>query len=161
MTSKIDDSRMQRVGGPVDRCSEGQLFHKKVDPGVHFKAVKVVGVSLQPHKQTSIRHIGRTESISTSYNYFFFCHRHICHIFMRMSCFLLYILNNFIWLNVTITHSCCTTSLLTDVSLLQLMFHRLQSCTPFHTSHTQTVLPYKIKCNSEYKLQKHGVAHWH
>lgn len=96
MTSKIDDSRMQRVGGPVDRCSEGQLFHKKVDPGVHFKAVKVVGVSLQPHKQTSIRHIGRTESISTSYNYFFFCHRHICHIFMRMSCFLLYILNNFI-----------------------------------------------------------------
>lgn len=45
-----------RVGG---RVLEGQFLHEQVDPGVHLKAVKVVGVSLQPHEEAAVRHIGR------------------------------------------------------------------------------------------------------
>lgn len=45
---------------------EGQFLHEEVDPGVHLKAVKVVGVSLQPHEEAPVRHIGRAERRSTS-----------------------------------------------------------------------------------------------
>lgn len=45
---------------------EGQFLHEEVDPGVHLKAVKVVGVSLQPHEEAAIRHVGRAERRSTS-----------------------------------------------------------------------------------------------
>lgn len=47
------------VGECAEVVSEGQLLHEEVDSGVHLKAVKVVGVSLQPHEKASIRHIGR------------------------------------------------------------------------------------------------------
>lgn len=42
---------------------EGQLLHEEVHSGVHLKAMKVVGISLQPHEEASIRHIGRAGRI--------------------------------------------------------------------------------------------------
>lgn len=44
---------------------EGQFLHEEVDSGVYLKAVKVVGISLQPHEEATIRHIGRAERRST------------------------------------------------------------------------------------------------
>lgn len=40
---------------------EGQFLHEEVDPGVYLKAVKVVCVSLQPHEEATVGHIGRAE----------------------------------------------------------------------------------------------------
>lgn len=40
---------------------EGQFLHEEVNPGVHLKAVKVVGISLQPHEEATVRHVGRAE----------------------------------------------------------------------------------------------------
>lgn len=38
---------------------EGQLLHQQVNSGVHFKSMQVVRISLQPHEQPPIGHIGR------------------------------------------------------------------------------------------------------
>lgn len=43
------------------RALEGQFLHEQVNPGVHLKAVKVVGISLEPHEKATIGSIGRAE----------------------------------------------------------------------------------------------------
>lgn len=45
---------------------KGQFLHEEVNPRVYLKAMKIVGVSLQPHEKSTIRHIGRAERKSTS-----------------------------------------------------------------------------------------------
>lgn len=40
---------------------EGQLLHQQVNTRVHLKPVQVVCVSLQPHEQPPVGHIGRAE----------------------------------------------------------------------------------------------------
>lgn len=54
---------VERLGkvGEQSWVLEGQFLHEEVDSGVHLKAVKVVGVSLQPHEEATVRHIGRAE----------------------------------------------------------------------------------------------------
>lgn len=41
---------------------EGQLLHQEVNTRVHLKAMQVVCVSLQPHEQSPVGHIGRAET---------------------------------------------------------------------------------------------------
>lgn len=50
-----------RNHGGAEWVLEGQFLHEEIDPRVHFKAVEVVGVPLEPHEETSIRHVGRAE----------------------------------------------------------------------------------------------------
>lgn len=45
----------------ASRVLEGQFLHEEVNPGVHLEAVKVVGISLQPHEEAAVRHVGRAE----------------------------------------------------------------------------------------------------
>ena len=52
--------------GQVIGFLEGQFLHEQVDPGVHLEAVEVVGVSLQPHEEAAVRHVGRAERRSAS-----------------------------------------------------------------------------------------------
>lgn len=40
----------QQPSGWVELWLEGQFLHKEIDSGVDLKAVKVVGVTLQPHE---------------------------------------------------------------------------------------------------------------
>lgn len=44
---------------------EGQFLHEEVNSGVYLKAVKVVGISLQPHEEATVRHVGGAERKST------------------------------------------------------------------------------------------------
>lgn len=41
---------------------EGQFLHQEVNPGIHFKAVQIVGVSLKSHEQPPVGHVGRARA---------------------------------------------------------------------------------------------------
>lgn len=51
----------------VDLGLEGQFLHQEIYSRVDLKAVKVVGITLQPHKEAAIRNISRTETKKTQY----------------------------------------------------------------------------------------------
>lgn len=40
---------------------EGQFLHQEINPGIHFKAMQVIGIPLESHEQATIGHIGRAE----------------------------------------------------------------------------------------------------
>lgn len=52
-----------RVGWELEL--EGQFLHKEIDSGVDLKAVKVVGITLQSHKEATVRNVSRTETMKT------------------------------------------------------------------------------------------------
>lgn len=55
LASRTSLEQPMEAGGPL----EGQLLHQQVNSRVHFKPMQVVCVSLQPHEQPPVGHVGR------------------------------------------------------------------------------------------------------
>lgn len=47
-------------GNALGNPSESKFLHQQINPGVHLKSMQVIGVSLKPHQQASVRHVRRS-----------------------------------------------------------------------------------------------------
>lgn len=53
---------------------EGQFLHEEVNSRVYFKTVEVVGITLQPHEEATVRHVGGAGKINNK------SHMNLCRI---------------------------------------------------------------------------------